>query len=179
AALAGYKEANTIKPTEPYPTNKIAEINATLDDLAKSKEKGKEYDDDITKADHLFSAKDYKAAKNSYLDASLIKPTEKYPKDKIAECDVFLKKKGGNAVVATPDNKDDFKNDLAKKYPEGITEETGSEPNAKVTRRIVVKGDEGHLYVKKETSFGPVYFFKDGVPITEVEYLRDTEVQQE
>ena len=68
---------------------------------------------------------------------------------------------------------------LAKKYPEGITEESATENNAKVTRRIVVRGLEGHLYVRKETSFGPIYFFKDNVAITETEYLRDTEVQQE
>ena len=40
-------------------------------------------------------------------------------------------------------------------------------------------GIEGHLYVRKETSFGAIYFFKDYVPITETEYLRDTEVQQQ
>lgn len=63
------------------------------------------------------------------------------------------------------------------KYPEGITEESATENNAKVTRRIVVKGSEGHLYVRKETSFGPIYYFKDNVPITESEFTRDTEVE--
>ena len=89
-----------------------------------------------------------------------------------------MKKKKSNTAAVDNSNKDDFKSELAKKYPEGITEESATENNAKVTRRIVVKGNEGHLYVKKETSFGPIYFFKDGVSITEVEFSRDTEVVQ-
>jgi hypothetical protein len=113
------------------------------------------------------------------VDASLVKSSEQYPKDKAADCDAMIKKKNSTTVTSTNNTKDDFKSDLAKKYPEGITEETGTETNAKVTKRIVVRGNEGHLYVKKETSFGPIYFFKDNVPITEVEFLRDTEVQPE
>ena len=177
-AILAYKDAQAIKPNEPYPTNKIKEINTTLDDLARAKEKDAQYNDVISKADKLFALKDYKSAKSRYLDASLIKSSEQYPKDKVAEIDVLMKKKNTTTTATTGKN-EDFKSDLAKKYPEGITEESGTENNAKVTKRIVVKGLEGHLYVKKETSFGPVYFFKDNVAITETEYLRDTEVQQE
>lgn len=67
-----------------------------------------------------------------------------------------------------------FTNEYAKKYPEGITEEKVKEGNANITRRIVVQGNKGFLYLKKETSFG-VFYFKDGVTITETEWLRDTE----
>ena len=176
-ALASYKEAQLIKPNEPYPSNKISEINATISGLALQKEKDAEYLDLITKADKLFALKDYKSSKSRYLDASLVKSSEQYPKNKVAEIDVLLKKKNTTTTSVSNTTKDDFKSELAKKYPEGITEESASENNAKVTRRIVVKGLEGHLYVRKETSFGPIYFFKDNVSITETEYLRDTEVQ--
>ncbi|MCX6295965.1 MAG: hypothetical protein NTX97_07845, partial [Bacteroidetes bacterium] len=176
-AILAYKEAQAIKPNEPYPTNKLKEINATVDGLAKLKEKDAQYLDIITKADKLLTLKDYKSAKSRYLDASLVKPTEQYPKDKVAEIDVLLKKKNTTTTTTTTANKDDFRNELVKKYPEGITEETVNEKNAKVTRRIVIRGSEGHLYVKKETGFGPIYFFRDEVPITENEFLKDTEVQ--
>ena len=168
----------TIKPNEPYPTNKISEANAAIDGLARAKEKDAQYIDLISKGDKLFALKDYKSAKNKYLDASLVKPIEKYPKDKVAEIDVLLKKKNTTTTTTTASG-EEFRSELAKKYPEGITEESATENNAKVTRRIVVKGLEGHLYVRKETSFGPIYFFKDNVPITETEYLRDTEVQSQ
>ncbi len=178
ASIAAFKEAQNIKPTEPYPGNKISEINKLIDAQEKSKAKEKEYTDLIAKGDKLFASKDYKLAKGAYQDALLIKAAEQYPKDKIKEIDNLMKKGGSTNTAATTDTKkDEFKNALAQKYPEGITEETARENNAKVTRRIVVKGKEGHLYIKKETTFGPVYYFKDDVPITEQEYLRDTEVQ--
>lgn len=177
-ALASYKEAQGLKPTEPYPTNKITEINKTLDGLARTKEKEKQYNEIIIKADKLFAEKDYKAAKSNYLDAALVKSTEQYPKEKIAECEVFLKKKN-NTTVVTVNKTNDFKSELAKKYPEGITEETATENNATVIRRIVVKGDEGHMYLMKTTSFGPIYYFKDGIAITENDFIRDTEIQSQ
>jgi hypothetical protein len=179
-AIAAYKEAQAIKPNEPYPANKITEINKTLDGMARAKEKEKQYTDLIAKGDKMFGTKDYKIAKSAYQDALLIKASEKYPKDKIAEIDVLMKTKNGTATATTAKaTKDEFINALAQKYPEGITEEMGRENNAKVTRRIVVKGKEGHMYIKKETNFGPIYFFKDDVPITEQEFVRDTEVAEQ
>jgi len=178
AAIAAFKEAQAVKPNEPYPGNKIAEINKLIDAQEKAKAKEKEYLELIAKGDKLMTSKDYKLAKGAYQDALLIKASEQYPKDKIKEIDNLMKKGNNTTTTATTDTKkDEFKNALAQKYPEGITEETARENNAKVTRRIVVKGKEGHLYIKKETSFGPIYYFKDDVPITEQEYLRDTEVQ--
>ncbi len=174
AALAAFKQAQSLKPTEPYPNNKISEINNLIDGLARAKEKDKQYADVIAKADKSFAAKDYKGAKSAYLDASLIKPTEKYPKDKVVEIDNILNPKAVAPVVA---NKamDDFRNALAKKYPQGITEESATEGNLKVIRRIVVNGTDAHLYLKKTTSFGAVYYFKDDVSITEKEFVSNTE----
>jgi hypothetical protein len=178
-AVAAFKQAQLIKPTEPYPANKISEINRIIDGLARAKEKDQQYDATIAKADKLFTSKDYKMSKSAYQDALLIKASEKYPKDKIAELDVLLKTKNVAAVTTDgKDNKADYVNVLAQKYPEGVTEELARENNAKVTRRIVVRNKEGHMYVKKETNFGPVYFFKDDVPITEHEFIKDTETHQ-
>ena len=64
---------------------------------------------------------------------------------------------------------------MAKKYPQGVTEEKEKEGNANITKRIVVKGNTGNLYVKKETGFGATYYFKDGATITETEYIKNTE----
>jgi len=173
-ALAGYKEAQTAKPTEPYPVTKISEVNRLMDDLARAKGKEQQYKDLIAKADKFFGVKDYKQARSTYQDAILVKATEKYPKDKIAEIDAMSKKTPTTVAVQT--NKDDFRNELVKKYPEGITEESATESNAKIIRRIVIRGNEGHMYIQKTTSIGPGYYFKNGVPITEKEYMRDTEV---
>ncbi len=175
-ALASYKEAQGIRPAESYPNTKITEINAALDALTRVKDKDNQYNEIIQKADQLFAKKEYKTAKGTYLDALLIKPKEKYPKEKIDAIDLLLNNKTTNTVV--PDNKpmDDFRNELAKKYPQGITEETGMEGNIKIIRRILVKGKDASLYIKKITAFGAVYYFKDNISITETDYIKETEL---
>lgn len=136
--------------------------------LAKEEEKrafDRKYKAFITKGDSALMAKNFPVAKTAYTDASAMKPEDTYPKDKIKEVDLQIA------------NADLFKNDLAKKYPAGVTEETLKEGSNKITRRIVVTGNKGVLYTKKETSFGTVYYFKDGNPITEQEWDKETKVK--
>ena len=61
----------------------------------------------------------------------------------------------------------------------GVSSTTGwayNDPdNGGFEGRIVVKGNTGNLYVKKETSFGAIYYFKDGATITEAEFIKNTE----
>jgi hypothetical protein len=66
-------------------------------------------------------------------------------------------------------------NDLAKKYPAGVTEEKTKDGNTNITKRIVVIGNKGYLYEKKETSFGATYYFKDGVAINQQQFDKDTQ----
>ncbi|MEO6902864.1 MAG: hypothetical protein ABI315_06880 [Bacteroidia bacterium] len=189
-AKMSYEEGLKIKQEETYPKTQLAEIEKRLAEasnkataekgrLAKdqlAKELNEKYAAVIAKADKAFGNREYKEAKSSYLDAAIIKATEKYPKDKVIQIDLLLNKPSKPSIKAENIiNKDDFKNDLVKKYPEGITEEYTTEGNAKVTRRIVIKGNEGDLYLKKVTSFGAIYYFKNNVPILEAEYLKFTE----
>jgi hypothetical protein len=115
----------------------------------------------VASGDSAFQAKNFPFAKAAYNKALQLKSTENYPKDRLAEIELLL------STV--------YKNDLAKKYPQGVTEEIERENNAKVTKRIVVDGNKGSLYIKKETGFGQVYYFKDGIPITEQEFKTRTE----
>ena len=172
-AIASYKEAQTLKPLETYPIERIAQAQRMLDDEARLADKEKQYQALIASADKSFASKDYKKAKSIYTDALYLKPKEEYPKKKIDECDQIIRKDSKiNFVVPTYSSFP--KNELAQKYPEGVTEESDIEKNAKIERRIVVKGTEGHMFIKKTTSFGPVYYFKDGVLISEVEYEKQT-----
>jgi hypothetical protein len=117
----------------------------------------------ITTGDSAFQAKNYSLAKTAFNLALTFKPGEMYPKDRIVEADAL--------ITAS------YTNELAKKYPQGVTEEVSKENNAKVTKRIVVDGNKGSLYIKKETGFGATYYFKDGIPITEQEFKRYTEAK--
>jgi tetratricopeptide (TPR) repeat protein len=81
-AVAGYKSALDIKPDEKYPTEKIAEINATL---AAIKATNDAYDKAVHEADQLFDASKYEGSIAGYNKALEIKPGEKYPSDRITE----------------------------------------------------------------------------------------------
>ena len=91
-AKTAYGGASVIKPTEQYPKDRMSEIDKILAGLESDKLNTQKYKDAISKADKLFGAKDYQNSKNAYNEALGYKPSEQYPKDKIAEIDAILKK---------------------------------------------------------------------------------------
>ncbi|MBL7882968.1 MAG: hypothetical protein JNL69_02790 [Bacteroidia bacterium] len=125
----------------------------------------KKYKQIIAKGDSAIVVKDFDKAKVAFNEAMQLKPTDELPKSRIKEIETLIA------------NADLFKNDLAKKYPIGLTEEVVKEGNTKVTRRIVVTGYKGILYEKKETNFGAIYYFKDGNAITELIYNKETNIK--
>lgn len=102
-ARAAYTSAAAIKSQEPYPKNKIQEIDKTVKDLlakqeeekAKAEEEKKrlaaelaianKYNEAVARADKAFSSRQYDVARLAYSDALKIKPGEKYPDDKLVE----------------------------------------------------------------------------------------------
>jgi tetratricopeptide (TPR) repeat protein len=93
-ALAKYNEALELKPGESHPTERIADINKKIADQkakeAEAKAKQKKYDDLIAEADNLFSADKLNDAKEKYIQASKVFPSEDKPKDKISEINALL-----------------------------------------------------------------------------------------
>lgn len=80
-ARKGYLKAQEIMPAESYPAQQIAKI----DNITKEREALEEnYSRHISNADAAFSNKNYEAAKQSYQQALLLKPNEKYPSERIA-----------------------------------------------------------------------------------------------
>lgn len=176
-ALADAAEAERLAK-EKEKTDAIAKAKADADkaaaDLAEKDRLAKEvetkalqakYDNALSKGDSCVKVKNYDLAKTSYLNAAALKPKETVPADKIKSIDALIEL----------EKRSQYTNELAKKYPQGVTEEKATEGNAKITRRIVVKGNTGNLYIKKETTFGAVYYFKDGATITETEFIKNTE----
>ena len=114
-ATSSFKEALTIFPDEPYPKNKIDEIDSIIEALNIQKE----YDDAIVKADLFFKQGNYKDAVKNYQDAFNIKPDEKYPINKIDEINVAIqanevdREKAYNDAIALADkyySEEDYKN---------------------------------------------------------------------
>ncbi|HEY0030721.1 MAG TPA: carboxypeptidase regulatory-like domain-containing protein [Bacteroidia bacterium] len=121
----------------------------------------------MAKGDSALKVKNYPLAKTTYAEASNLRPKETSPAQKIKEADGLIEL----------EKQSQYTNELAKKYPQGVTEEIVKEGSVKVTKRIVVQGNKGNLYVKKETSFGAVYYFKDDVTISEQEFNKNTVIK--
>ena len=93
-ATARYTEAAGLKPAEKYPKDQLAAIVKKKDEEAKAAEaerKQRELDERyqglIAEADAAFAREDWTAAKTRYSEAGGVKPTETYPKERIAEVD--------------------------------------------------------------------------------------------
>ena len=169
----------------------LAKALAEKERIASEKALADKYTTTITKADKSFELNDYVNAKLLYNQAILIKPAEKYPKEKIAKIDLLLSKKTDTkpikneavqpvttAPVSTAmteqERKKQYKNELVSKYAQGITEETIQETNYKIIKRIVVSGDEANVYIKKIWNWGGIFYFKDEIPISESSFENET-----
>ena len=125
AAKTQYQTASTLKPSEQYPKDKISMIDAALADLGKQKALDDQYAASIANADNLLAVKSWEPAKVAYSSASMLKPAETYPKEKIAEiekvlADLALQKAAHENYLATIANADKLL--LAKSYNEAKTE---------------------------------------------------------
>jgi len=87
AALAEYKNAATLKPTEKYPQDRIKELTTLL---AAQKARDDAYNKAIAAADQLFTDTRYPESMKGYQDALVIKPEELYPKSRIKEIEGVL-----------------------------------------------------------------------------------------
>ncbi len=90
-----YQRALGLKPTEAYPQQQIGRIDGIIAEQVKKENEKKSLDQQystlISKADGFLSAKDYNQAKTYYQQASALKSTEVYPKQKVAEIDGILR----------------------------------------------------------------------------------------
>lgn len=85
SAVNNYKKAAELKPGEPYPKEKIAEVEALI-------AKNAEYADAISFADAHFNKRDWDNAVMEYKKANAIKPSEEYPLNKISEIEAIIVK---------------------------------------------------------------------------------------
>ncbi len=99
--------ARDLKPSEPLPPIRIAEINTMIAQqeetarlaaleaaqrLAKEKADREQYEKELAIADKAFAGKEYKAARTYYTNALSVLPNENYPKDQIGKIDELIAK---------------------------------------------------------------------------------------
>ena len=144
AAIVEYNNAKTIKPNDSLPDEKIKAVN-DKQKLADDAALFKEYNDKMRQADIQFKANELKEAEDLYKEASQIKPSEKAPKDKIAEIEALLKSRKEldekyNSLITS--------GDLAmtgEKYDEAIAafeEASALKPNEAYPKKEIIKARE-------------------------------------
>lgn len=90
AARDKYALANKLKPTEPHPIARLAEIDKKANELNAAAEKKKKYEEALAAADALYDAQKYEDAKLKYQEALSFEPSATFPEERIKECDKFI-----------------------------------------------------------------------------------------
>ena len=186
-AKTKYQESLNYKVGADYPSNQIVKINKMIEDARlaaerkrvedeKRKAQEEKYNKLITQADKDFTAKNYSGAKRNYLEALKVKPDEEHPTQRLDEIKELMANLGKPDTPKDDEKEapDEFMSELAKKYPQGITEEIIEEDNKKIIRRIVVEGNSGNEYKKVVHNWGGKYFFKNGKSISEYVFNMET-----
>jgi tetratricopeptide (TPR) repeat protein len=109
-AIAAYKEANEIYPTEVYPSRKIAEINAQINKQQNSAEL---YQKTIEEADLLASQQKYPEALLKYRSAARLNAQDGYPNKRIAEIESAMAQQQA-AKQAQQSSEDRYNQAMAK-----------------------------------------------------------------
>ncbi|MCB0480351.1 MAG: hypothetical protein KDC83_02920 [Flavobacteriales bacterium] len=174
-AKSYYKEAIKLKTLEEYPRAQLTKIDGLEKDELGESEK---YRDLIKQGDEAFDAEDYESAKIAYTSAMKINSLEAYPRERIKKIELLEKEQKikkpevkekteySLSAVQISADKSAFCAELARKYPQGLTEEIYQDGSKTVTRRIIVDGQIGVEYKKIVHNWGGVYYFKNGSPAT-------------
>ncbi len=127
-AKSKYTEALT-KKEEQYPKDEIKKI----DGLLKEKENEDAYKAAIELGDMMLKQKSFKAARDKYTEATKLKPSEQYPKTKLAELDAMIKQQ--EDVVA---NKKKYEDAVAA-ADKLFTEEKWEESKTKYKEALAIE----------------------------------------
>lgn len=154
-AITTYEQA-IAKKNEQYPKDQITKLTAQIEAKKKEAENQTKYTEAIKMADGFLKQNSLRAARDKYEEASKLKPSEQYPKDKLAEIEGKMKQKeeqeavkqkyddaiaAGDAAFAS----EDFET-AKKKYEEALSFE-GSSTYAKARVKLC---DEKLAAAKKE-----------------------------
>ena len=135
-AKTDYSSASAFKPNESYTKDKIAEIEKIVTDIADQKAIDDKYAGIIAGADRLMEAKTYADARIEYGKAGDLKPSENYPRTKIAEIDRIL------AAIEAQKSLDEKYNGLIKEADTLLAEKSYEEAKTQYQGAAVIKPTE-------------------------------------
>ena len=146
-----YKAASDRKPYAEYPKRKLVEISTALKDM-------------IAQA---------KAEEERKRRLALLEEQRKRNQEianKVNE--------NNNKNEEISQEEEEFMTELAQKYPPGITEISEKDESQTILKRIVVIGGQGNEYKRVIHSWGGRFYFKNGHPITQLVWDKETSPDQ-
>lgn len=186
-AIRKYEEAQAQRPYNVYPKVIIADIELSMKDtleILRAAEKNNNTNQEAQPEKKVEKQKDIKPEKAETEEERLKRLEEWERKERLrlqAEREKKKKEqqKQTSVTEVTGDVKElsieDFKKDLAKKYPSGITETTTKEGNKTIVTRIIVSNGKGNEYKKVTHDWGGIFYFKNGTAVPERVWKQETE----
>ncbi len=188
-AKTKYEEARTLKPEESEPNSKLETISGLESDLAaaelqkqnRQKEAERKFaqtqeEERLRKEKEAEQIRIEQAARQEAISkieatkAGQQKSAADFEADRIAKYDKLqesLKELDLNA----DEQRKAFLSELAKIYPEGLTQETISGKNFVSVRHVINRDNVVTIYEKKTWDWGGIFYFKDSnIAITEAIY---------
>ncbi len=199
-----YKEANTLKPNELIPAQRLSEIDKILAqqeaDKQKQLEVEKNYNDAITSGNNFFDKAQYDDSKKEFEKALAIMPDEAYPKQKISKINeiknLLAKDKKGTGqpvskktatadapkivdlVFKTSTEREQYLKDLLAKYPSGVSCEIYKEKDRTVKRYIIIRENQANDFREIKYNWGGVDYRRNDKPITQQYFNSQVQVRE-
>jgi len=185
-AIHSYQKAAEVRPFNVYPKVKISDIELSMKDtleLLRAAEKEKPEQPLIEQNRNETEKAEPKLPETPEETMTRLDNWEQKEREKRkAERE---KKEGrieepqlirttGDVPILT---KEEYRIELGKSYPNGITETISKEGNKTITTRIVVKSKTGDEYKKVEHEWGGIFYFKNGDAVTERTWEKETQAK--
>lgn len=185
-ALNKYQKAKSKRPNNVYPPVKIEDVKLAMKDSSNwNREPEKEEDqenDDLTASNEpewekpnreKWEKEEKERLKKVEEWEQQIRRDRERKRERDKEDEESLKNNDEGTDVSRM-SVEQFRKELANTYPQGVTETNYREGSRQITKRVVVMGDEGDSYKRVEHAWGGVFYFKNGDPITEDTWNRET-----
>ncbi len=184
-AIHRYEEAQERRPYNVYPKVIIADIELSMKDtleVLRKEEKKQQSQQDNQRTEAQKSEKDQQEmpVETEAERLKRVNDWEKREREKRAdERERTTEKQETVSPQPTGDiaimSVEDFRKELGKTYPSGISEEIIQDGNKTITKRVKVADGKGDEYKRVEHGWGGIFFFKNGDAITERMWKQETE----
>lgn len=186
-ALDNMKGAKALKPGVQFPTIEIERLMAEIQrrrDEAREAELAAATEEKLAADEELYAKEQQKreeeaARKKAEEEAAKQAEEErqaqlKAERDSIKKAELAAIESGTGKLDLLDKKSEEFIMELAKVYPEGVTEEVIQMNSRTITKRIVVSGGRGFLYEFVKYNWGGEFFFKNGESVSKFVWDKET-----